>query len=83
MLERDATVISGRHDAYLRKKLGASAYKIWVDDETGVLLKLLGTDRAGKIAYAIDVQDIQFDTGMDLNPAIAAPAGWKSLNSEE
>lgn len=82
LLERDATVISGRHDAYLGKKLRASAFRMWVDDETGVLLKLQGTDKAGKVAYAIDVRDIQFDTGMDLNPAIAAPADWKSLNPD-
>ncbi|MBS1212228.1 MAG: hypothetical protein H6R26_844, partial [Proteobacteria bacterium] len=82
LLERDATVISGRHDAYLGKKLGASAFKMWVDDETGVLLKLVGTDKSSKTAYAIDVRDIQFDAGMDLNPSIAAPAGWKSLNPD-
>jgi hypothetical protein len=46
-----------------------------------VLLKLIGTDEAGKVVYAIDVQDIQFNSGLELNPAIEAPAGWQNLES--
>ncbi|MGH8603061.1 MAG: hypothetical protein ACREXR_09915, partial [Gammaproteobacteria bacterium] len=81
VLDRDATVIFGRHNAYLRNKLGASTFEMWVDDETGVLLKLVGTDEAGKVVYSIDVQDIRFNSGIELNPAIEAPAGWKNLKS--
>lgn len=83
VLDRDATVIFGRHDAYLRNKLGASTFQMWVDDETGVLLKLVGTDEAGKVAYSIDVQDIQFNSGIKLNPAIEAPAGWENLEESD
>jgi len=79
VLGRDASVVLGHHDAYLRDKLGADTFKMWVDDATGVLLKLQGTDGAGRRVYFIDVDDIEFNTGVELRPATDAPRGWKRI----
>lgn len=80
LVGRNATVIAGHHDAYLADKLRASTFKMWVDDATGVLLKLRGTDAAGRVMYYIDVQDLKFDSGIDLHPAIKAPVGWTNAS---
>ncbi|WP_394845525.1 hypothetical protein LZC95_51895 [Pendulispora brunnea] len=80
LLGRTVTVVEGLHDAYLSTKLGAAAFKMWVDDETGVLLKLVGTKDDGTVAYSIDVTNIQFNRGVDAKAfAMDAPAGWKNL----
>ncbi|GAB3352153.1 hypothetical protein [Lysobacter tyrosinilyticus] len=83
LLGRPTTVIQGHHDAYLADKLGASTFKMWVDDATGVLLKLVGTDKLNRTVYFIDVKAIEFNTGRDLRPQIKAPTGWKNLRAGE
>jgi hypothetical protein len=65
LLGRAATVIEGSHDEYLRTKLGASTFKMWVDDQTGVLLQLVGSDADGTAVYSVVVKNIQFDQGVD------------------
>ncbi|WP_394840517.1 hypothetical protein LZC95_25780 [Pendulispora brunnea] len=80
LLSRKVTVVAGRHDWYLGTKLGASAFKMWIDDETGVLLKLSGTDDRGRVVYAIDVTDIQFDRGVGLGEfSLEEPVGWANI----
>lgn len=66
ILGRQTTVIEGRHTDYLATKLGATAFKMWVDDETGTLLKLTGTDERGAVVYFVEVDAIQFNAGVDL-----------------
>ncbi|WP_044640676.1 hypothetical protein [Risungbinella massiliensis] len=39
MFHRNVTVLEGKHDKYMGKKLGATTYQMWVDTATGVLLK--------------------------------------------
>lgn len=82
LLGRAATVVAGKHADYLGGKLGATTFRMWVDDKTGALLKLVGRDRAGSVAYSIDVRDLRFDTGLDLKPALAAPQGWSRLSEQ-
>lgn len=79
LLGREATVVAGKHGDYLGDKLGAATFRMWVDDKTGALLKLVGRDRAGAVAYSIDVRDLRFDTGLELKPSLAAPLGWSKL----
>lgn len=79
LLGRVATVVAGKHGDYLGSKLGADSFRMWVDDKTGALLKLVGRDRSGAVAYSIDVRDLRFDTGLELKPALAAPQGWSRL----
>lgn len=81
LLNREVTVIEGKHDAYMSKKLGATTYKMWVDTKTGVLLKLEGKDSKGKVLYFIKVNDIKFNQGIDKTKfAIQEPKGWKNLS---
>ncbi|WP_394840518.1 hypothetical protein LZC95_25785 [Pendulispora brunnea] len=80
LLGRNVTSVAGRHDWYSSTKLGATGFKMWVDDETGTLLKLSGTNEHGRIVYAIDVSDIQFDRGVALGEfALDEPAGWTNI----
>ena len=76
LLGRDATVVAGKHSGYLGRKLGADRFRMWVDSDTGVLLKLVGSGRQGKQAYSIVVRDLRLDTGLKLQPTLAAPRGW-------
>lgn len=80
---RQATVIEGHPDAYLTRKLGASTFKMWVDDKTGVLLKLIGTDDKSKQVYSIEMLNVQFDTGTVKVPAISTPpADWTAITRQ-
>ncbi len=83
MFNRDITVIEGKHNEYLSKKLGATTYKMWVDTETGVLLKLIGTDQNGDEAYHIKVQDIQFNQGINAQQfAPEVPKSWEKMKKK-
>ncbi|OYD08772.1 LolA family protein [Paludifilum halophilum] len=80
LLNRKVAVIKGKHDSYLQKKLGADTFKMWVDRQTGVLLKLEGTDSKGNVAYSIDVQDIQFNQGVNESQfTVDTPKGWEKV----
>lgn len=79
---RDVTVVEGRHDHLLARKLGAASFKMWVDAATGALLRLRGTDGAGRQMYAIEVDDIRFDQAAPLQIAMLAPAGWIRLDGD-
>lgn len=79
LLGRNATVVVGKHGDYLGSKLGADSFRMWVDSDTGVLLKLIGSDRQGKQAYSIVVRDLRLDTGLKLQPTLATPRGWTRI----
>lgn len=80
MLGRKATVIEGHHADYLATKLGATAFQMWVDDETGTLLRLTGSDAHGAVVYVIEVQAIEFNAGVDRRHfAIPAATGAAEL----
>lgn len=66
LFNRDVTVIEGEHDPLMSAKLGAKSYKMWVDKNTGVLLRLEGKNEKGKPAYFIWVKGIHFDKGVNL-----------------
>jgi len=63
---RRAIVIEGHHEPYLAAKLGASSFRMWVDEATGTLLKLEGSGTNGALVYAIHVKAIEFDRGVDV-----------------
>ncbi|WP_103106304.1 hypothetical protein [Brevibacillus reuszeri] len=62
LLERNSVVISGDLSEYLAKKLNSTSFKMWVDEETGVLLKLITLNKDNKIENSIEVLEINFDT---------------------
>ena len=83
ILGRHATEIQGQPDPYLMRKLGATSFTMWVDDQTGVLLKLVGTDDTSTQVYSIDVADIQFDASAIQIPPISPPlAGWTAITHQ-
>lgn len=82
LLGRNATVLVGKHGDYLGNKLGADTFRMWVDSDTGVLLKLIGSDRRGKPAYSIVVRELRLNTGLDLKPALTAPRGWTRIGED-
>jgi hypothetical protein len=78
LLGRAVTVIEGRQDDYLRRKLGATTFTMWVDDATGVLLKLVGKNETGQFAYFIEASSIAVDKNLQLPARVTdVPAGWK------
>jgi hypothetical protein len=74
-LDRSATVVEGHHDAYLRDKLGATMFKMWVDDHTGALMQLIGTSRRRRV-LRVDrgSRSTSASDRSRLRPAL--PAGW-------
>ncbi|MBY0085355.1 MULTISPECIES: hypothetical protein [Brevibacillus] len=63
-LERNAVVISGELSEDLSKKLNSTSFEMWVDEKTGVLLKLITTDKGGDIKNSIEVLNINFETNL-------------------
>jgi hypothetical protein len=61
LLGRPVTIVSGKHDAYFANKLKATEYKMWIDNETGVLLRLEGRNAQGKLSYFIHVNEIHIN----------------------
>lgn len=64
---RDATVLTGKLDAYLASKHKATDYKMWVDSQTGILLKLIETNEAGEVITLIEVKEIFVNSSVDRN----------------
>ncbi|MDC0763148.1 hypothetical protein POF51_20730 [Brevibacillus sp. AG] len=63
-LERNAVVISGELSDDLSKKLKSTSFEMWVDEKTGVLLKLITTDKGGNVKNSIEVLNINFETNL-------------------
>lgn len=55
---------------------------MWIDTDTGVLLKLEGTSSDGKVVYYVKVNDITFNQGVDHGKfKVADLQGWKVKDS--
>ncbi|MCY9592500.1 hypothetical protein PC41400_23195 [Paenibacillus chitinolyticus] len=61
LLNRKATVIEGKLSKELSEKLLSTSFKLWVDTETGILLKLNTFNVDGVVINKIVVNDISFD----------------------
>lgn len=85
LLGRNVTVIQGQQDAYLAEKLGAATFTMWVDDATGILLKLRGNNSQGRTVYSIDVSRLSINRGLkhDIASVLTPPAGWNELASPQ
>jgi hypothetical protein len=64
-LGRNATVIEGVHDQDMAIKHDATKFKLWVDSETGVLLKLIETNESGEVTNSVVAESIQFNIPLD------------------
>lgn len=76
-LGRDCVQLTGTPGDYHQNKLGISTFTMYIDYETGVLLKYEGSDSSGQIVDSITVTDIHIDEAvcvpqMNDNPTIAS-----------
>ncbi|MFD0695423.1 sigma-E factor regulatory protein RseB domain-containing protein [Paenibacillus sp. GCM10027628] len=81
LLNRDTTVIQGYLNSTLSEKFGNS-FKLWVDTNTGVLLKLITFDQKQQETSRIEVSDIEFDN-VTPNAKSAVSEAKKTVGSFE
>jgi len=60
-LDRDATVMQGNFDSFMSQKRQATTFKMWVDTDTGVLLKLEESNGTNEIVNSITVTDLKIN----------------------
>lgn len=65
LLGRKVKVIEGEFDKSSKEKFRSETFKMWVDTETGVLLKYFSYDKDGKLTKEVQVKEIKFNE--DLN----------------
>ncbi|UFJ59763.1 sigma-E factor regulatory protein RseB domain-containing protein [Brevibacillus sedimenti] len=82
-LDRTAVVLEGTLSGILAEKHQASRFKMWVDQETGVLLKLLETDDKGTVSNQIEVLRLAIDKEIDTSKfQIIEPKGWMDISPD-
>ncbi|MFE4524905.1 hypothetical protein ACFRCQ_22830 [Cytobacillus firmus] len=65
LLGRKVKVIEGEFDKNSKEKFRSETFKMWVDTESGVLLKYISYDKDGKMTKEVQVNEIKFNE--DLN----------------
>ncbi|MDQ0878920.1 hypothetical protein QFZ77_007579 [Paenibacillus sp. V4I3] len=65
LLGRKAKLIEGKLPSYQRQKGSSVSYKIWVDDETGMLFKKQFYDKNGNIVETFEVTSIEINPILD------------------
>ena len=60
-LDRDCLVLSGQTTGSYDKKTGVSSFTMYVDSQTGILLKLSGLNESGNVARSMTVNSISID----------------------
>lgn len=65
LLGRKVKVIEGKFDQNSKEKFRSETFKMWVDTESGVLLKFISYDKNGKLTKEVQVNEIKFNE--DLN----------------
>ncbi|MEJ8543779.1 hypothetical protein [Brevibacillus borstelensis] len=87
LLNRATIVIEGEHDdPILAEKHQSTHFKMWVDKETGVLLKLVETNSKNEVTNSIEVLSIEFDKQPDLSSLSkkqAIPTGYKDVSKKQ
>ena len=64
-LNRDVNVIKGKLSEDLSKKRESENFEMWVDNKTGVLLKLIDRNSEGEVVNKIEVTSIEFDLNLN------------------
>ncbi|MGK5508636.1 hypothetical protein [Brevibacillus formosus] len=81
LLDRSVTVIEGQHeDLILAEKHQATHFKMWIDTETGVLLKLEETNDKNEVTNSIEVLSIEFNKQAKMS-TFKAPADYQNMTS--
>lgn len=66
-LGRKVNIIEGKLPSYRAEKMHANSYKIWVDDETSMVLKNQTYDNKGKVVESFEVTSIEVDPELDFS----------------
>jgi outer membrane lipoprotein-sorting protein len=83
LLDRKVTLIEGTHDVNLAKKHNATQFKMWVDSETGVLLKLIESNTKGEVTNSIEVSSITFNQNIDRSKfSTEPPKGYTDIHTQ-
>ncbi|MED2009641.1 hypothetical protein P4V39_16410 [Brevibacillus borstelensis] len=86
LLNRTSIVIEGEHDdPILAEKHQSTHFKMWIDKETGVLLKLVETNSKDEVTNSIEVLSIEFDKQQDvssLSKMQAVPSDYKDVSKK-
>lgn len=80
--DRAVTVIEGTLDAEMAKKHKATLFKMWVDSETGILLKLEETNANGEFVSGVEVASITFNQAVSRSKfSTETPAGFADIRA--
>lgn len=66
-LGRKVNVIEGKLPSYHANKMHADTYKIWVDDETSMVLKNQTYDNKGQVVESFEVTSIEVNPQLDYS----------------
>jgi hypothetical protein len=69
LLDREAVVLDGTFDDYYQEKLHATSFTIWMDTQTGIVLKY-ETYKDGKVMDYLDTKDIKINEAVDIKNSI-------------
>ncbi|WP_159883298.1 LolA-like protein [Paenibacillus puerhi] len=61
LFDRNTAIVEGDLEKGLAEKRKATRYKMWVDTETGVLLKLIETNSKNEVVNTLEVTSIEFN----------------------
>ena len=79
----DVVVIQGNLNRSYQEKHGALTFKLWVQKDTGILLKLEEYNGNGKTVESLKTTDIKLDSKVtDQNYKIAIPSNFKEVKPE-
>lgn len=63
-LDRECLILSGQSNGSYKRKTGVSSFTMYVDSQTGILLKLEGLNESGNTAFSMTVNAISIDGPM-------------------
>lgn len=74
----NATIIKGELPAYFKDKHNAETFKLWVHEETGILLKMEEYNQNGEVVYYVETHSIKLNSPLESEKFITKdkPAGY-------
>lgn len=81
-LDRKAIQIKGEFDEENSIKFAASTFRLWVDKETGILLKMELTNKKGRVIESLETKKIELNQSVDKNKfSIVIPDDYTQADS--
>lgn len=80
-LGREVVVIEGYPGDYMSYKIQSNSFKMWIDTETGIMLKYEAYDANGEVTERLETTSIVLDDPSinELNYSYAIPEGYSSI----